>query len=280
MVNTDWSDKEVELIISDYFGMLQQELNDIKYNKSFHRKRLVSLLNNRSEGSIEFKHQNISAILINLGLPFIKGYKPMSNYQFKLERHLVNYLDNNKLGLEKDFETFSSLKIQTPIKEINLETLLINEPISSHLQDREPSYKPIKINYLRKEQENRILGEQGEKLVIEYERYRLLKAGKNNLADQIEWISKDKGDGTGYDILSRNLNGTDRYLEVKTTKLTKETPIFVTKTEVSFAQHKSKDFYLYRLFNFDSTPGLFIKNGHYTDFCNLQPQNYKGYFTS
>ena len=51
--------------------------------------------------------------------------------------------------------------------------------------------------------------------MIAYEQYRLRKAGKKELRDRIEWISKGKVDGTGFDILSKNNNGTDRFVEVK-----------------------------------------------------------------
>ena len=71
-MNEDWTKSEVAMIVQDYFNMLQFELEGKKYNKTFHRQGLITLLNNRSEGSIEFKHQNISAVLINMGLPFIK----------------------------------------------------------------------------------------------------------------------------------------------------------------------------------------------------------------
>jgi len=161
---------------------------------------------------------------------------------------------------------------------IDFENIIADEPGTSELNESEPTYQPIKINYLEKEQNNRNLGEEGEKLVLDYERWRLIKAGKENLADKIEWISKEKGDGTGFDILSKNINGKDRFVEVKTTKLSKETPIYLTKTEVSFASSKTRDFYLYRVFNFNSSPQIFIKNGEYNSFCSLQAQTFKGYF--
>jgi hypothetical protein len=131
---------------------------------------------------------------------------------------------------------------------------------------------------LEKEQNNRNLGEEGEKLVIAYEKWRLIKASKESLADRIEWVSKEKGDGTGYDILSKNTNGTDRYVEVKTTKLSKETPIYLTKNEISFAKTNSKEFFLYRVFNFGPKPQLFIKEGNYEGFCTIQPITFKGIF--
>ncbi|MEE4184203.1 MAG: hypothetical protein V2J12_00400 [Gammaproteobacteria bacterium] len=43
-----WSRLECELIVEDYLAMLAK-------------------LDNRSEGSIEYKHQNISAVLIHAG---------------------------------------------------------------------------------------------------------------------------------------------------------------------------------------------------------------------
>ncbi len=65
--------------------------------------------------------------------------------------------------------------------------------------------KPLKINYLEKEQSNKALGTFGEELVIEYEKWNLIKLGKENLADKIEWISAEAGDSAGFDILSKNI---------------------------------------------------------------------------
>jgi hypothetical protein len=67
-----WSKFEVEATVVDYFHMLIQELTGQAYNKSTHRKALMHKLDKRSEGAIERKHQNISAILIALGCPYIR----------------------------------------------------------------------------------------------------------------------------------------------------------------------------------------------------------------
>lgn len=77
----DWSREEVEATVSDYFEMLGAELAGVPYSKASHRRRLVGRLQRRSEASVEFKHGNISAVLIDLGFPYIAGYKPRSNYQ-------------------------------------------------------------------------------------------------------------------------------------------------------------------------------------------------------
>jgi hypothetical protein len=137
---------------------------------------------------------------------------------------------------------------------------------------------PIKVNYLELEQANKLVGNSGEKIVYEYEKWRLITAGKEALADKIEWVSQTQGDGAGYDILSRNTNGTDRFIEVKATKLTKEAPFFFTANEYEFSKAKSSAFFLYRVFNLKDQPKIFIVNGAFDDFCNRQPVKFKGFF--
>jgi hypothetical protein len=78
---SDWTRDEVELIVAEYFAMLEAELSGQAVNKAERNRRLQKELG-RSKGSIEFTHANISAVLLNLGdLPYIDGYKPRSNYQ-------------------------------------------------------------------------------------------------------------------------------------------------------------------------------------------------------
>lgn len=64
-----WSREEVEAAVADYFNMLGKELLGVPYNKAEHNRNLQRLLQNRPKGSVERKHQNISAILISLGVP-------------------------------------------------------------------------------------------------------------------------------------------------------------------------------------------------------------------
>lgn len=56
--------------------MLAEDISRRPYSKAEHRRLLAPLLANRCEGSIEFKHQNISAVLKGLGEDWIPGYKP------------------------------------------------------------------------------------------------------------------------------------------------------------------------------------------------------------
>lgn len=51
--------------------MLAKELRGEAFNKAEHNRALQHSLNSRTRGSVERKHQDISAILIELGYPYI-----------------------------------------------------------------------------------------------------------------------------------------------------------------------------------------------------------------
>ncbi|CAN7570177.1 hypothetical protein [Mesorhizobium caraganae] len=72
----EWDAGELDVIIADYFAMLGDELAQRLYVKAHYRAALMQRIG-RSAGSIERKHQNISAVLMELGLPWIWGYKPL-----------------------------------------------------------------------------------------------------------------------------------------------------------------------------------------------------------
>jgi hypothetical protein len=60
-----------------------------------HRRRRASRRLHARVSAIEFKHQNISAAMLDLGLPYIRGYKPRSNYQAALIAELRRSLETD-----------------------------------------------------------------------------------------------------------------------------------------------------------------------------------------
>lgn len=277
-MNSDWSDFEVREVVKDYFDMLTKEIRQVAYKKSAHRKKLRSKLPRRSEGSIEFKHQNISAVLVSFGRPYIIGYKPRSNYQKKLEFSVLDFLEEHQY-VDQDFEQFAEA-VPAGFEGVDFNKWIQPIPELLTLEETPVSYdrKIAKINFLEKEQQNRKLGEEGEHLVIQYEKWRLIRNNNESLADKVEWISRDYGDGAGFDILSRNLDGTDRYVEVKTTKSGKYTPVYLTRNELSFSIEKASNYYLYRLYEFGRSPKMFSANGSIDKVCKIEPLSYIGRF--
>lgn len=98
------------------------------------------------------------------------------------------------------------------------------------------------------------LGRLGEEFIIRYETERILNFAPED-ADRIIHLSDVQGDGAGFDIISLNEDGSDRYIEVKTTKGNLDTPFYMTENErLYFELHKEEgDLFIYRVYNFDET---------------------------
>jgi hypothetical protein len=52
------------------------------------------------------------------------------------------------------------------------------------------------------------------------------------MADRVEHVSATRGDGFGYDVLSFEPDGRERFIEVKTTAFGAMVPFFVTRNEL------------------------------------------------
>jgi len=78
-IGTDWQHVELDTIIEDYFAMLAADLAGQPYVKSRHSAALMARIG-RTHRSVEFKHQNISAVLDEsacLGFPATNRREPI-----------------------------------------------------------------------------------------------------------------------------------------------------------------------------------------------------------
>lgn len=277
-MSKDWSVAEVEAAVEDYFSMLRLELSGRNYNKTEHRRALIERLNSRSDGSVELKHQNISAVLIEMGIPYIDGYKPRFNYQrSRLPAAVADYLRNNP-DIQALFDADSEVTPSVPAVEDFLAALdqppVPEERKAPAVAEPRPIYNPVGINYLEREARNRSLGEAGERFVINFERARLIHAGKASLADRIEQVSATAGPAAGFDVRSFEEDGSDRFIEAKTTKYGKSTPFFVTPNELRFSRENASRYFLYRMFRFRDGPRLFALHGRLEERCIVKPSQF------
>lgn len=270
----DWSRTEVEATVAAYLDMLDQELRGVPYNKSDARRRLLGMLNGRTESAIERKHQNISAILIELGFPAVRGYKPLSNYQ-----RLLYDVVRERLLHAPALAAAVRARVEQPISDAapaidDLFHRVVERPDppeprrGTSIADR-PRPRPI-ANYLEMEARNRLLGLAGEEFTLRFERERLWRAGEKRLAEKIEHVSRTRGDAEGYDVLSFEESGRERLIEVKTTTFGPHTPFFVTRKEVDVSGERAGEYYVYRLFDFRDDPKLFLVPGNITSSCSLE----------
>ena len=79
---------------------------------------------------------------------------------------------------------------------------------------------------------------------MKFEKDRLSKEGKHDLARKIKHVSKNN-DGLGYDIQSFTVRGDEIFIEVKTSKLSfSKSRYFISRNEVEIGK-KSDNYWLY-----------------------------------
>src|ERR1035438_7163699 len=98
-IGTVWTDDELDAIVAGYFAMLDAHLLGRPYVKASHSRVLMARIG-RTHRSVEFKHQNISAVLDELGMPWIPGYIPKRNYQNAIFGAIDRYLSQHREVLE------------------------------------------------------------------------------------------------------------------------------------------------------------------------------------
>jgi hypothetical protein len=275
----DWSESEVGLIVADYFAMLRAELLGQPYTKAEHRKALRPHLAGRSDGSVEFKHANISAVLVGRGLPYIEGYKPRGNYQGLLAQAVESFLDGNPKYLEELAASPALSPAAAPAMTLSdLDDVIETPP--DHIVLPEPekpwlSRRARRIDFAERDAANRRLSELGEGFIMEVERFRLRQARRDDLARKVEWVAKTVGDGLGFDILSFDeTDDSERFLEVKATALGKFFPFYVTANEVRCSEDMASRYYLYRVFGLSRSPRVYVLSGSLRERCRLEPTQY------
>jgi hypothetical protein len=271
----NWTNEELDLIVSDYFLMRDDETAGIPLNKARHN-RLLQTKIDRSKNSIEFKHRNISAVLQKLGQPIIRGYFPAENFQKAITAAIDRYISQNPIALHPEnavnrsnvFAERAGLFVEPP------PALLPSVPQREDIQRLVRKFNPVERDF-----RNRKLGRDGEELVLHFERERLKKFERPDLVEKIRWVSEEDGDGAGYDILSFDEKGKERCLEVKTTVGPDITPFYITRNELSFSSERPEAFRLCRVFDFSMHPRMFELAPPLENLVHLSPLSYEASFS-
>jgi hypothetical protein len=282
-VGEDWSMLEVRATVLDYMSMYKFELAGQSYNKSLHRRALLTRLAGRSEGAVEMKHQNISAVLRDIGRFWIPGYKPRSNYQGILALEVESWIKANP-ELDQHERAAAEAPAATP-EHFDFSNFEVSSPSlgsarAAGVQEVQAPFGEevrvgIRRDYAACEARNSSLGLAGEELMVKFEQYRLSTLGQDHLAAKIEHVSKTQGDGLGFDILSFDTDGKERFIEVKTTAFAKETPFYASSSEIRFARKNADRYSLCRLFEFRKTPKCYTLPGLIEKHCALNPVTYR-----
>jgi hypothetical protein len=271
-IGTHWQDDELDAIVTDYFAMLEADLSGHPYVKLRRCQALMAQIG-RTHRSVEFKHQNISAVLDELGLPWIPGYIPKRNYQSAIFDAIDRYLTHHPAILEC---VPASRKLTTPPSTVFVDAPVPTTdsgPIPDRLRHLVRKFDPVERDY-----RNRSLGKAGECFVVDLERRDLTEADRADLARQVRWVAAEDGDGAGYDILSFNRSGCARLIEVKTTNGSARTPFYLSRNERDLAEERPVEWRIYRVHLFAKEPRVFTIAPPLEKSVNLRPETWRASF--
>ncbi|QCX28487.1 DUF3883 domain-containing protein [Nocardioides jishulii] len=266
-----WTREEVSLTVDAYLSMLRHELDGRAYSKAEHRRELKRHLT-RSDGSIEYKFQNISAVLMEMGGVPIPGYKPAVNVQ-----NLLREVVAERYETDAELAARLLLLAEAPVSRV-AGALGPASPVPDVTRMPRRSNRVAKhVDYQAIEARNRAVGLLGEQLVVQREKRRLFQAGHPELADRVRHVAVEDGDGLGYDVLSWTISGTERFLEVKTTRFTELQPFLVSRNEVDLSAEEPERFSLMRVFSLEKpTLGFYELPGSLKKTAELRSELYSG----
>ena len=277
MAYNDWTDEENDLIVADYFRMLAADLAGDPYNKAEANRNLRQHID-RSRGSVELKHQNISVVLASLGEAWIDGYKPRFNFQMPLAEAVNRRLSKSVETLDRSStDARRSALAEDGALFIASPPTLSNRPPPIELEKALGVAQ--KFDVAERDELNRRLGRDGESRVLRHEKAILRESGFEKLANDVRWVSEEDGDGAGYDIASFNPDGSPRLIEVKTTNGSWErTPFHISRNELDVAEARQDEWRLIRLWNFRRSPRAFELAPPLERHLSLTPTSFRASF--
>lgn len=176
------------------------------------------------------------------------------------ESYLNRRLSNNSNKKNYKYTYLSS----TPIKKTDSKNLIEKSPI-----------KMSKEDYVKRLATCINNGKTSEEAVYILEKQKLVDLLREDLSEKVSWVSKDKGDGLGYDILSFTESGEEKYIEVKSSQKDNYS-FYLSQKELFFLQLNSNAF-IYSLLMEESKILDLIEIDYKAiqNIANLTPINYK-----
>lgn len=131
---------------------------------------------------------------------------------------------------------------------------VIQPAVVTTIKEKTKRFIARKIDWEKARDRNNEIGDQGEEFVLEFEIDRLIETlsiDRTSAIQNVQHLSRLQGDGLGYDISSINVDGSPRYIEVKTTSGGFNQPFYMSKNERHFFEEYGDSAFIYRVFNFN-----------------------------
>lgn len=295
-LNQGWS------FYQDTYGK-KEGLKNVKRVSSYWQKSLNNRTDRMSTGGIDlhaseykgttlplgYEQGNILSIRYDLdSLPeddrLVSDLLDMRNVLKELERKLLlpeklssSILYILKKGELEDSDTKTNLEHQKQNKKIfsNEQEMCKTGLPQNRLPRKVVGKLQRDIDYGAKERYDAKLGFIGELLVVEYEKARLKRENRGDLAKVVEQVSRTQGDGLGYDIRSYTKDGEPRFIEVKTTQGDINTPFYLSRNEMEASNRYGNAYELFRVYDVMDNKKFYTVTGPLEKSLETTVQSYK-----
>jgi hypothetical protein len=231
-----------ETIVCDYW---QNQLEEFYINNLFKKRSGNKLF---EESLSEFSRlidelSKINSSFIAKGID-LRGYK--------------DYLSKRKID-----HSFQSSKQSEELKSIHN---LVKKVTESNEQKQKIMLPPEQIyrtaqrinDWEEINKKRRITGLKGEEIAVAMEQEFLIKINRKDLSNRVRHSSVEIGDSLGYDILSFFEDGREKYIEVKSTTTTIDSPYYLSRNELEFLKTHSENAFIYRFLVSNDIPQVKI----------------------
>lgn len=222
--------------IYDYY---RKQIDDL-YQKKLYRKKSGG--KKFQESLVEFSAMVEEFSTINSNFVTVSRFESsekIREYKKYLERRQVNH----NLQVQKDSPKLVSIR-NFAANLIKLQESAVEEIIAP-----EKKYATARKidNWEEINKKRKVTGLKGEEIVISIEKEYLESINRKDLSDKVRHVSLEYGDGLGYDVLSFFENGKEKYIEVKSTGTSLNTPYYLSRNELAFLNEHHEDYFLYRI---------------------------------
>lgn len=270
-----------EILVTNYFIMLDAELQGEMYSKADHRNRIKKELGEKEDHVVDDAHHHISAVLAETGLPFVDNFPPREGTPKSLEKAVQEFIETHPELVEAlwldDVPGHGSIPVE--LDDARAHWVPLPEPEDFKPSRREPWHPSAvnEIDFRLRESYNSNLSASGERFVMAFERARLREAGQKEKAKEVAWLSQTYGESFGYDIKSFEDDGSERFICVKTTNYGSRFPFTLSVQELERAQQNPKHFYIYRVFQMSRGAKVFLLPATQLELRKLQPVAFRAW---
>lgn len=247
-----WMAEKDEDTVRGMFRELYDLTIDFKVRIENFRKTAKRLVEMYKEKNVHHHYQDDRAIMVYLNLRYPEKYYFYKYTMFKDFVERIDYDEAPQSGEIENLFRFESLcnyihnyimqdeellKLYEPRKEKYYDPeyhLLVQDiiyttyyEVESEMLEPIQIVKPTQFKHKAVKQPIELKGEFID--CVEREKVKKYHLTSNK---KVAWVSRDKGDGLGFDILSYDAEGNEMYIEVKTTLGTEDSSFFISANEL------------------------------------------------